>query len=178
MIHIVIQLIHGVVKKLIKAFLFKNIMIDSFDSDLIYHNECITSFLCDDIIELSKIEENKEFIIPKGHKEWVEIEKMLYKELLTHLNHYKNKLISLNSHQGNKIIEELTKKLYTKDFKITITKSLNRFNIISYFFCLYDTITIDNKKFENVKGKLFLFPEEYKINNIGIYGQLCYENVV
>lgn len=153
---------------------------DSIDSDLIYHNDCISSFLCDDIIELSKVEDElfKEFIIPKEHKEWVEIEKILYKELLTHLNHYKNKLILLNTNKGNKSIEDLTKKLYTKEFKITNKKTLNRFNIISYFFCLYDTITINNKTFENVKGTLFLFPEEYKINNIGIYGQLCYENVV
>jgi hypothetical protein len=153
------------------------------DSELIYQVDSLSSFLCDDIIESSHIahvtvEDKKEFIIPNEEKEWSEIEKILYKELLTHLNNYKNELILLNINEGNKIIEELTKKLYTKEFKITNKKTLNRFNIISYFFSLYDTITIDNKTFYHVKGKLFLFPEEYKINNIGIYGQLCYENVV
>jgi hypothetical protein len=155
--------------------------------DLIYHAECLTTFLCDDIIELSELNESsdteisKEFIIPKENKEWCMIEKNLYKELLTHLTNYKNQLILLNTTEGNNMIEKLTKKLYTKDFKITHLKTLNRFNIISYFFCLYDTININQIEYNDVKGKLFLFPEEYKINfnkNTGIYGQLCYENVV
>lgn len=149
--------------------------------DLVYHAESLTIFLCDDIIELSDIENIKEFIIPKENEEWSMIEKNLYRELLAHLTHYKNQLILLNTNEGNIIIEQLTKKLYTKDFKITYLKTLNRFNIISYFFCLYDTININNIQYNDVKGKLFLFPEEYKINfdkNIGIYGQLCYENVV
>ena len=157
-------------------------MIDSFDSNLIYHADSLSSFLCDDIIELSNIEENcnynKEFIIPKTNESWNTIEKMLYRELLTHLNHYKNNLIANNTNEGNEMIQELSKTLYTKEFKITNKKSLNRFNVVSYLFCLYDTITIHNEIFYHTKGKLFLFPEEYKINDIGIYGQLCYENVV
>jgi hypothetical protein len=160
--------------------------------DLIYHAECLTTFLCDDIIELSelsqindsidlnKTEISKEFIIPKENEEWCMIEKMLYKELLSHLTHYKNQLILLNTNEGNSMIEQLTKKLYTKDFKITHLKTLNRFNVISYFFCLYDTININHIQYNDVKGKLFLFPEEYIVfnKNVGIYGQLCYENVV
>ena len=128
--------------------------------NLVYHAECLTTFLCDDIIELSDIENIKEFIIPKENEEWCMIEKNLYKELLTHLTHYKNQLILLNTNEGNIIMEQLTKKLYTKDFKITQLKTLNRFNIISYFFCLYDTININQIEYNDVKGKLFLFPEE------------------
>lgn len=153
-------------------------VIDSIDSNLIYHVECLTSFLCDDIIELSHIEEyDKDFIIPKGDKDWGEIEKMLYKELLTQLRDYKNKLILLNTNDGNLLIEQLSKKLYTRDFKITMIKSLNRFNVISYFFSLYDSIIINDIVYNNVKGHLFLFPEEYKVNAKGIYGQLCFKNV-
>lgn len=151
------------------------------NKDLVYHAECLTTFLCDDIIELSDIENVKEFIIPKENEEWSMIEKTLYRELLTHLNHYKNQLILLNTNKGNNMIESLSKKMYTKDFKITHLKTLNRFNVISYFFCLDDTINIHYTQYNDVKGKLFLFPEEYKIKfdkNIGIYGQLCYENVV
>jgi hypothetical protein len=151
-------------------------MIDS--NNLIYHVECLTSFLCDDVIELSNIEEyEKDFIIPKGDKEWDGIEKMLYKELLTQLSEYKNKLILLNTHDGNLLIEQLSKKLYTKDFKLTMSKSFNRFNVISYFFSLYDSIMINDILYTNVKGHLFLFPEEYKIISKGIYGQLCFKNV-
>jgi hypothetical protein len=151
-------------------------MIDS--NNLIYRIECLTSFLCDDIIELSEIESsNKDFIIPKEDNEWKIIEKILYKELLTHLREYKNKLILLNTHDGNLLVEQLSKKLYTKDFKITIKKSLNRFNVISYFFSLYDSIIINDIVYNNVKGHLFLFPEEYKVDTKGIYGQLCFKNV-
>jgi hypothetical protein len=153
------------------------------NKDLVYNSECLTSFLCDDIIELCKFSENelsikKEFIIPKNNEDWKNIEKILYKELLTHIMHYKNNLILLNTNNGNLFIEQLSKKIYTKDFKITIKKSSNRFNIISYFFCLYETVIINNIEYNDIKGKIFLFPEEYKVNNIGIYGQLCFENVV
>ena len=151
------------------------------NKDLIYNSDCLTTFLCDDIIELSNIDNLKEFVIPKEDTKWRDIEKILYTELLTHLKKYSNELILLNSHDGNNMIQQLSKKLYTKDFKITMNKILNRFNVISYLFCIYDTITIHDIKFNDVKGKLFLFPEQYKINTnqpIGIYGQLCYENVV
>jgi hypothetical protein len=149
----------------------------STDSNLIYHVECLTSFLCDDIIELSLMKEYKDFIIPKGDKEWSEIEKMLYKELLTQLRNYKNKLILLNTNDGNLLVEQLSKKLYTRDFKITIKKSLNRFNVISYFFSLYESIIINDIVYNDIKGHLFLFPEEYKVTAKGIYGQLCFKNV-
>ena len=162
-------------------------MINSVDSNLIYHVECLTSFLCDDIIEISELSQlseiseiessNKDFIIPKGHKEWVEIEKILYKELMIQLRDYKNRLILLNTNDGNVLVEQLSKKLYTREFKITMIKSLNRFNVISYFFSLYDSIMINNIVYNNVKGQLFLFPEEYKVNAKGIYGQLCFKNV-
>lgn len=150
-------------------------------NNLIYNSDCLTSFLCDDIIELSDLNNDlsNEFIIPKQNQEWKMIENMLYKELLGHLTHYKNQLILLNTNDGNILIEQLSKKLYTRDFKITTKKTLNRFNVISYFFSLYDDISINNIHYTNAKGKLFLFPEEYIIKtiNIGIYGQLCFENV-
>jgi len=145
---------------------------------LIYNADCLTPFLCDDIIELYENQIDNEYIIPKNNEEWKMIENILYKELLCYLTHYKNKLILLNTNDGNILIEQLSKKLYTKDFKITMKKTLNRFNIISYFFSLYDDVTINNIEYNNTKGQLFLFPEEYTINTIGIYGQLCFENVV
>lgn len=147
-------------------------------NNLIYNADCLTSFLCDDIIDLYENHIDNEFIIPKNNEEWKMIENMLYKELLFHLTNYKNKLILLNTNDGNILIEQLSKKLYTKDFKITIKKTLNRFNIISYFFSLYDDVTINNTKYTDAKGQIFLFPEEYIVNTIGIYGQLCFENVV
>jgi hypothetical protein len=146
------------------------------NSDLIYETECLSSFLCDDINDL--YQNITDFIIPKNNNEWLMIEKFLYKELLMHIMQYKNKLILLNTFQGNKIVEDLSKKLYTKHFKITKNKTFNRFNIISYFFSLNDSIKINNIVYNDVKGKLFLFPEEYKVDNIGIFGQLCYENIV
>jgi hypothetical protein len=146
------------------------------NSDLIYETECLSSFLCDDINDLYL--NISDFIIPKNNNEWSMIEKFLYKELLIHIMQYKNKLILLNTFQGNKIVEDLSKKLYTKDFKITKNKTFNRFNIISYFFSLNDSIKINGILYNDVRGKLFLFPEEYKVDNIGIFGQLCYENIV
>ena len=57
---------------------------------LIYNTDCMTSFLCDDIIELYENQTDNDFIIPKNDKYWRKIENMLYKELLGHLIHYKN----------------------------------------------------------------------------------------
>jgi len=143
--------------------------------DLIYQNDCISIFLCDDILELCN---ENEYIIPKNNNEWKMIETLLYKEILFNLTQYKKNLINLNSILSNDLIEKLSKKIYTPHFKLTKHKILNRFNVLSYFVCLYDTLNINNKIYNNVKGKIFLFPEEYKVDTFGFYGQLCYENVV
>ena len=152
---------------------------------MIYETESLTSFLCDDILEnihLDNITDTDfdEFIIPKNNDQWNMIEKEIYKELLTHIVNYKNNLISINTVQSNNMIELLTKKMYCRNFTINKGKKLcNRYNVVSYLFCLDDSdIIINNLTFIGEKGKLFIFPEEYSVKcPISIFGQLCYENV-
>lgn len=155
---------------------------------MIYETESLTSFLCDDIIEnIEVIELCHQFIIPKNNDQWNMIEKEIYKELLIHLNNYKNSLILKNTEESNNLIKLLSNDLYTRHFTINKGtnennkfKTCNRFNVISYLFCLSDSdIIINNISYHAEKGKLFLFPEEYiiKSSELFIYGQLCYENV-
>jgi len=163
---------------------------------MIYETESLTSFLCNDIIENIEDEINQleseqiSLIIPKNNDKWRSIEKEIYKELLIHLNNYKNSLILKNTEESNNLIKLLSNDLYTRYFTINKGsrehngnnkfKTCNRFNVISYLFCLSDSdIIINNISYHAEKGKLFLFPEEYiiKSSELFIYGQLCYENV-
>ena len=55
--------------------------------------------------------ENKSFIIPKHNEQWVQIEQMLYKELLTHLSIYNTKMVLMNTLEVNDLVVLLTNKL-------------------------------------------------------------------
>lgn len=165
----------------------------NISNDLIYETDSLNEYVCDDINDLFNESMNEsmnvsmndlnEFVIPKNNEKWKQIEHMIYKELLIHINNYKNKLIIINTNEANDYITLLSKNIYTKDFFIQSLnkKTYNRYNILSYLFCLHDgVIIINNKQINAEKGKLILFPEQYSLLNksICIYGQLCYDNIV
>ena len=143
--------------------------------NIIEYPNTLNGMLCDDIIERYEgLEMNKPFIIPKK-VEWMKIESVLYKELLTKINDYKNKLIqNSNSEVNIKLLKLLNTNLFIKDFVIykyspsnqckSYFRQNSRHNVLSFIFYL-NTIekggetVFDIKTIKASKGTLLIFPD-------------------
>jgi hypothetical protein len=142
----------------------------------------LPEILCDDIIEKYEeeisVDENalSHFIIPKTHKKWVRIEKLIYKELLINLIKYKTDFFK-NNNIDNDFNCLLKKNLYIKEFIIqkceNSIKDLviynNRYNILTFILYLNDVslggeITFDEETtIKPEKGKLIIFKEDVNL---------------
>jgi hypothetical protein len=168
-------------------------------------NKIIPDSLCEDIID--KYEENEtrstasSQIIEKGSIDWKKIERIIYRELLFHLNQYKTELIQQRQFTENcmEMIECLNKPLYVKEFAIqklnsvnsSIQRIHNRYNVITFFLFLNDAedgidIILDNNSILPRRSNLLFFPDNMTFSYRHdihkplyiISGQFCSENVV
>jgi hypothetical protein len=174
------------------------------DAFIIKYHKILNNFICQDIIDEYSIIENteKRFKIPKNNVKWENIERLLYKELLIHINIYKNKLLILSSSiENTEMIQSLNTTLFLKDFVIqcvsvnndfVFSLSYNRYNVLNFIFCLSNkttTFEIAGIKQSCKQGDMVLFPNNIKytckyndlLTNENIYfisGQLCNDNVM
>lgn len=144
------------------------------------HPNILTEELCEDIIE--KIQEgdydNILSVIPKHHEDWIKIEHLLYKNLLSCVSVYKkNRVKNVSVEPEHKeLLESFQQKLGFTDFKIIrVVGSQNetkithygrensRFHFLTFIFYLNETeqghLVFGKKTVFPETGKLVIFPE-------------------
>lgn len=161
-------------------------------NNIFYKTLSLPEILCKDIIELFDNQENNkikkinikmknnlynifddsyleysylEFIIPKKNIHWERIECLLYKELLIHINNYKQELIkNFNNKDDNNLIILLNNKLFTKDFTI------QKYNKVS------NDCELKIKKYKNTNNRYNLLYYIFFLNTISKGGEIIFKN--
>jgi hypothetical protein len=144
--------------------------------------DTLNEFLCEDIIEKFETYNTDKLVIPKKDKEWMKIEKVLYKELLLKLNEYKNRMIMEKDKYQliQNYIEIFNKKVFLKDFviqkiennpdiKIQYYRRNSRYNEFTFVFYLNHLedgggeLSFEERDKYNIQvemGKLVIFPDD------------------
>jgi hypothetical protein len=192
-------------------------------------NKTVPTILCKDIIQLFEIEPFENFksrikfenlvitpnkcfdfdnmydimCIPKHNSEWFNIERLVYKEVLTNIYKFRLKLTACINEKSITLLELLNNKLMSDSFKIqkyspaeseiiinSFHKTYNRYNVLTFVIFLNTVedaeLVIDNKRINVDEGKLLIFfdelPFKFHLSTSQpmylITSQLCYDNVL
>jgi len=175
--------------------------LNNLKNEVIDFNNVIPNILCDEIIKKFENSENKskkyknktilsnnsfnfeQFEIPKQDNEWKKIEIMIYKQLLIHLNKYKQQIFDINNLGTNNFLNVLfNTNLYLTSYHIQkyspkensvyiedFNKIHSRYNCFTFVYFLNSNdeaeITIDTKNniipiaIKPRKGNLVIYTE-------------------
>jgi hypothetical protein len=166
---------------------------------IVEFNNAIPDTLCDVIIEnIGDI--SKPYSIPKNSPDWIKIELLLYKQLLTYINEYRTKILGYSHIQEYSVLyTQLSNKLITKDITIYLLngpdgieqprmKSAHRNKVLAYILFLDDGVGSKlifptlNHTISSEKCKLVIFYENVAVPykyltehpQYIIYGQIYY----
>jgi hypothetical protein len=173
------------------------------------HEDVLTEDICSDIIELFDDNEKNTrkksyYTIPKNDKEWVSIEYFLYKQLLIHINKYKDELIQQGYFDTLKKIE---KKLFLHHFKIAKInidsfeierindeayklrspfRNKSFYNLFTFIFiltsdndCILNVVNKESSKQVKFKeGCLILFPDDIDFMYNVVFENKCVNYII